>query len=130
MQSIVEKLPDEPIILVRLRPFEDAEAEVSATAAAVDALINGTDGPVIRINDFTGLDADFCELVLALVRETKGTPGTLSDPRIKPVFVGESDPVALCAESARLPEYGKLDIPLFATLDEALAYARNGASKS
>lgn len=125
MQSIVKKLADSPIILVSMRPYDDIDAEVAETAAAVDALIDGP-GPFFRVNDFSEVEADFCALVVALARETQGQPGTLSDPRVAPVFVGQSDTLTLCVESARQEEYGNLAILQFATLDEALHHIRAG----
>lgn len=123
MKSIVEKLPNEPIIVVRVRPHLSASTEVAEVAAACHALIKG-DGPYYRITDFSVFNLTFSGLVEGMADETRGIPGSLSDPRLRNIFVGMQDTVELGAQSFKQTQYGGLEITLLATLDRAVEYAR------
>ena len=123
MESLVEKLPNEPIILVHVRPHLTESSEVDEVAAACDRLIEGR-GPYYRITDFSQFSMTFSGLVLGMATETQHIPGSLSDPRLRNIFVGTQEMVDLGAKSARQAQYGELEIMLFASLDQAIEYAR------
>ena len=124
MDAALTRLPDEPIVIVEIQPTLDPQKEVYEIADAIAEMFEGEEGPIYRINDFTSIDLPFGGLVMGLGLEAQSRPGSLSDPRIKPIFVGTSDMVELGAKSARQEHYGGLEIWLFATLDEALAHIR------
>ncbi|NDJ54669.1 MAG: hypothetical protein GYB68_16500 [Chloroflexi bacterium] len=120
MHPNVEKLPDEPIIIVTVTESSDVES----VAAACDAIIGDKLGPFYRINDFSAFSFTFSGLMVGMAAETTRLPGSLSDPRIKPVFVGTSDMVKLGSQAGRQEQYGELAILLFATLEDALQHIR------
>ena len=124
MQAIVTRLPGEPIVIVELHSTDTPESEIREVAQAIAALIKGEKGPIYRINDFTHVQIPLTTMIMGLGREMHGTPGSLSDPRIKPIFVSTSKIVALGIRSAYRGRYGRLDILLFATLEDALAHIR------
>ncbi len=124
MDAVLTRLPDEPIVIVKIRPTLDPQKEVYEIADTIADMFAEEEGPIYRINDFTDMDLPFGGLVMGLGLETQGRPGSLSDPRIKTVFVGTSEMVELGAKSARQEHYGGLDILLFATLEDALAHIR------
>lgn len=123
MESIVEKLPNEAIILVRVRPHASSSPEEAEVAAACAALIDG-DGPHYRITDFSAFEMTFSGLIQGMSQEKQRIPGSVSDPRLRNIFVGTQDMIALGAHSFKQAQYGGLDVMLFATLDDALDYAR------
>ena len=124
MPATVTRLPNEPIVVVKITPPADPQKEVGEVTQAIAEMFEGKEGPIYRINDFTDANLSFPVLVTGLALETQGLPGSFSDPRVKMVFVGTSDMVELGAKSMRQEQYGGLDILLFATLDDALAHIR------
>ncbi len=124
MPADVTRVPNEPIVIVTITPPPDPVSEVGEVARTIATMFRGETGPIYRINDFTAVNLSFGELVVGLGLETKGDPGTFTDPRIKTVFVGTSEMVELGAKSMRQEHYGGLDILLFATLEDALAHIR------
>lgn len=124
----VEKLPDEPIVIVRftLPPRLDIEKMFQDIASQVNDTLDGVDGRVFRLNDISLFDRIniFNQIVRGLAFEVKGIPGSNSDPRISPAFVGKGANVRLLVEALRQEQYGGLDVPAFPTLDEALAQVR------
>jgi hypothetical protein len=124
MRSIVRKLPDEPIIVVSLRPHDNVEREVIEVAAAVNDLRDGQPGPFYRINDFSRFSMSFREIAIGLADETRRLPGSLSDPHIKPIFAGTRDMMLLGTRAGKHERYGGLEIMLFPRLEDALGYVR------
>ncbi len=124
MNSAVEPLPDAPIVIVSLQPHTDIDREVQDIAAAVADLINEMGSPLVVIHDFSDYDVSFPNMVQKLASETQGLPGSLSDERVIPMFVGRSAMVELGAQSFAQKQYGDTVVLLFADLDDAVDYAR------
>ncbi len=124
MNSAVEPLPDAPIVIVSLQPHTNIDREVQDIAAAVADLINEMGSPLVVIHDFSDYDVSFPNMVQKLASETQGLPGSLSDERVIPMFVGRSAMVELGAQSFAQKQYGDTVVLLFADLDDAVDYAR------
>jgi hypothetical protein len=71
---------------------------------------------------------DFLPIFSAVVRglafETQETPGTSSDPRLIPIFVGNGKDVKLIVEALKQKQYGSYHVPLFPSQEAALAHIR------
>lgn len=123
----VEKLANEPILIVKflLPPLSMHRMFENITAEAL-TILERHEGKMFRINDFTALNhvPIFSEVVQGMALETRQRPGTSSDPRFIPIFVGKSKDVKLLVEALKQEQYGGYIVPLFPTLDEALAQIR------
>ena len=124
MNSAIELLPDSPIVVVSLQPHADIDREVHEIAAGVADLLDEVGGPLIVIHDFSAFDISFSDMVQKLASESQGLPGSLSDERVIPMFVGRSAMVELGAQSFAQRQYGDTVVLLFAGLDDAIDYAR------
>jgi hypothetical protein len=97
------------------------------------ALIDGIGAAkVYRIIDLRGIEAQvsFGDMVQSLAVETKsGELGSSSDPRMLDVMVATTDMLKLGAKSMGQEQYLGRELPIFPTLDEALAYARTEITK-
>ncbi len=124
MNSVVEPLPDEPVVIVSLQPHADVDREVQDIAAAVADLLEEMGSPLVVIHDFSDYDISFPDMVQKLASETRGLPGSLSDERVIPIFVGRSAMVELGAQSFAQKQYGDTVVLLFVDLDDAIEYAR------
>jgi hypothetical protein len=134
MPFTIEKLPDEPIIVVKLkvdgredfeRSFQPLIEQIAAVAAAIP-------GPVYRVTDLSEVNISFGELVLAMQQEYRSqTPGTAGDPRIQVVLVTSDKMIEIAAKSTqRSIHYGQhAPPPIFPTTEDALKYIRGELKK-
>jgi hypothetical protein len=129
MPAMVVNLPDEPIIvLTATDPFVPHE-DLPPAYEEVAEMIDGVPGPVYCLYDIGSVYLGFSDLVTTLSTAIRGTPGSASDPRVKVVIVGTDDLAQLASEASRQEQYGRLNFPLFASMEEAVAYARAEIAK-
>ncbi len=122
MPATLEKLSDRPIYLIRYSdPFAPDQvmsvfSEIGRTADQVQ--------PVYVINDLSQLAMNFSEMMLGMREAALGGPGTAADPRTRHVLVGSHELLQLTSEALKQEQYGQRNVPLFMTIDEALAYIK------
>lgn len=121
-------LPAEPILVIRYMG-DRVEDDIPASTQEIARLLQGMEGPIYRIADFSEANVDLSAFMIGMARSTRGIEGTFSDPRMRPIFVGTQDLINLAVAAARQEQYGGLYIVAFPTLDEALAYARTEISR-
>jgi hypothetical protein len=123
MSVNAKRLPNEGIIVITYAaPFkgEDvitANQKVSEIAAEIK-------GEIYRIADMRNVHIPWSELLTALQEATRRNTGTLRDSRIHSIFVGTDESVKQAVDSLRQAQYGGIQAGLFATLDEAMSFAR------
>jgi hypothetical protein len=124
----VTRLPDLPVVVVKLviPPRLDVENLFREIAVEVRPHIEAVNDPLYRINDLSAFDAIpiFSAVVRGLAFETQQLPGTSSDPRLIPMFVGRGRDAQLIVNALKQKQYGSYDVPLFPTLDQALESIR------
>lgn len=123
MTAKVERLPGEPIIVVTWSSPFDVQKESPQKFADVDALIR-SDEKVYVIDDMTRLKIDFATLVAGMAAQRVKAPGSPADLRVKTILVGSGMMWELASRGAKQLQYGGFDIPLFPSLEAALAHAR------
>jgi hypothetical protein len=125
MAVTVEKLPDEPIIIVT------SVGQINVTMmrevyAQIAAILDKFEPPLYRITDARNQETSFADMIGIIKEASKGMPGTTTDPRIRNVFVGR-DKFAMLARQAYVNTGST--IPLFDTLEDALTHIRYELSK-
>jgi hypothetical protein len=123
MTLVVERLPNEPIIVVTWENPTDVGNESPQKFMQVDALIE-EDEKVYVIDNMTKLKIDFGTLVSGMAAQRVKAPGSPADPRTNTILVGSGTIWQIASKGARQFQYGSFDIPLFPSLEEALSYAR------
>lgn len=122
MPITYEKLPDEPIaILTYTNPFEHEAMGPHFAQAAQDA---EETAPLYVINDLSQLTVDFGAMMIGMRQASLGGPGTAADPRTRHVLVSTEDIMQAAAEAMKQDQYGGLEVPIFASLDDAFDYVR------
>ena len=119
----VEKLPNEPIIILTYEGRLDVETVRSAFLQSA-AIAEQIAGLVYRISDVRRADADFAHVLKVVAEIRKGLPGSSADPRIRGMFVGTSAMAKLYADILRQQALGGVSIPFFFTPEDALASIR------
>ncbi len=124
----ITRLDDPPALVVRfvLPPRLDIERLFDEVAAEIDAELANAEGRLYRINDLSLFDhvPIFSLVVRGLAHEVQRRPGSSSDPRLIPVFVGAGRDARLIVDALKQEQYGSWDVPLYPTLEEALAALR------
>jgi hypothetical protein len=126
MSLIFTRLPGEPIIVIKpALPVEQNIEHVYAVDARCDQIASGLGGPLYRIIDMRSVDLAYSDILLYLDLEKEGRPGSLADPRVRTLMVGYH-PLLKIAARKTLQELNVI-IPIFDSMDEALAYVRADA---
>ena len=121
MSVKVEKLPEEPVIVLTYEGHLDVETVTSAFAQS-RALAESMSGVVYRISDVRLGQGDFRDVIQVMGQVRAGVPGSSADPKIKGVLVGTHQMARLYADMMRQSQFGGVQIPFFKTVEEALDY--------
>jgi len=128
MTTKIERLPNEPIVVVTWIEPVDLHKETPDKFAQIDALIGSNENAYV-IDDLSQAKLDFSTLVSGMAAQREKAPGSPSDPRISTALVGSGFFMELISKGAKQFQYGSLDIPLFSSLDDALVYVREKIKK-
>ena len=124
MTVTVTRLRGQPIIVATVSGRHSLQTMLEVFTRSAE-LITDSDPFLYRITDFTGVDSTLADVV-AMAREARqGLPGSTTDSRFRPVFVGSNAWVKLGHEAMRQPQFGGVVIPIFDTMDAALAYVHD-----
>src|SRR5437870_1220659 len=108
--KIIE-VADLPAVVVKLGlpPRPDTENLFRDIAKDLLPILDAAQRPIYRINDMSMFDPIpiFSAVVRGLAFETQRLPGTNSDPRVIPMFVGNGRDVKLIVEALKQEQYGR-----------------------
>ncbi|NDJ63168.1 MAG: hypothetical protein GYB67_18760 [Chloroflexi bacterium] len=102
-------------------PVQDSQH----VADKLSEVINSTTGPLVFIWDLSKITVSFSDLVIGLndvFKRDAETPFT--HPRVRAVTVSNDELVHFGTEAVGQEQYGQADVKLVASLDEAIAFAR------
>jgi hypothetical protein len=122
----IHKYPEEHIVVVKFfNPF-DALVDLPAANQATADFIDEVGAPVFRIEDVTHTKLEFGDVVAGASEATRSNqPGALSDERVFAAMAGTTEMAELASSAMGQEQYGSVQVPFFASVDEAIAYARN-----
>ena len=131
MPGSVEKIPDKPIAIVTYHGHISVE-DTRAVFAQVAGLVDVYGSPFYRLTRVSSSDSDtsFDELMRMTVVSSKGIPGSATDPNVTTIFVGQSMYFDLFVDAMQQDSFGGVEIPMFDTMDEAMAYVEEQLSGS
>jgi len=119
----VEQINDEPIMTMTSRGFvtsQDALEMSEACAILMDKI--GT--PTYWILDVSNSQSDFQQLFNIILTQSKGKPGTATDPRGIGAIVGTNPLIKLFQNAIKQRQFGGMNLPMFTSMDSALAAIR------
>jgi hypothetical protein len=123
MSVIVTKLPNEPIVIADVQGRMDVES-IRNIFAQTAVLCHEDGGQIYQIASFLDVDASIKDAARVLVEASRGAPGSALDPKVRAVLVAGHNRVRLLFDLMRQKEFGGVEVPVFDTLDAALAYVR------
>jgi len=125
MPVALVKLPNEPIVIVIGDvPVEDHIGPIRSVFAQIDRLATETRTRMYCIADMRHVSALSFSDILIILDELRSAPtGSPRDPRVRTCVVGTHDLLPIAIKKLR-QQYG-LELPLFDTLEDALAAIRD-----
>jgi hypothetical protein len=123
MSVMVTRLPNEPILIADVHGRMDVEA-VRNLFAQTAAFCNEVNDTVYQIASFLNVDASINDAARVLVEASRGARGSALDPQVKAVMVAGHNRVRLLIDLMRQKEFGGAEVPVFDTVDAALAFVR------
>jgi hypothetical protein len=124
MSYRLERLPDEPIVVLTLLPDFSMRQDIRASSEEAALLIEQVAGDRIYfIYDLRDLRLNFSDVVTGLGQAAKATD-MLKNPRIRTIIVGSGALVEMGVKALSQEQYGGRPAPLFETVEEAIDYAR------
>lgn len=130
MSFTVVKYPNEPILVQTFNPDYDMHVELPlSNKASSEALDNSPEAGVYLIDVFN-FQISFEEIVKGANVVARGERPLWHHPKLKQVILVTSDGLLrMAAEGMSAKVFGGLEVPVFETLEEALAYARSNTNK-
>ena len=126
----VELLQGEPIVIVTVQPTFDPLINYDSLFSQLGSVLRGVPGPIYRITELLAGQITFSDMTTAIEQEANsGKPGSTGDARIRSILVSRALLAQTAVSTIARDQYGGLDVPLFGTLSEALAYARAELAK-
>lgn len=127
MAYTVEEYQGEPIILVKVMPpytpemLEESPREIMAL---VHDFYERVGGPIYRINDLRDSGLSLSELMISMAEERAGAAGSVTDTNVRNLVVANEGLVKQMVEAMSQPQYSGIHMPIFETVEEALAHIR------
>jgi hypothetical protein len=124
MTVTFQRFPKDRIIVATFaQPFAGEDVRLANQETA--KFIAEVGAPVFRIEN-TSSDLSFGDVTDGLAFAARsGDEGSARDPNAQFLFVGMGPVIEMTAKSFAQPQYAGREVPLFKTLDDALAYARS-----
>lgn len=127
MPISVEKLPNEPIVLVRVANPFDANRDIPYLIQEASRLFDASPEPLFDITEVVDLKGSFSDLVTALSMLTRSESSVWNHPKVMGYALVVDSTLARVAASA-LGRDRSTPVTVMKTLDEALVAAREAIS--
>ncbi len=119
----IRQLPDEPIVIIEFEGFVSLE-DVNASNEASLPLVMAAATDLCLIMDTSSATSNFGEMLKILQYNVHAHSDGEMPFEVQPMFVGTDTMAKFFADAARLKQFGGQIIPIFVTMDDALAAAR------
>ena len=122
MSMTVEHLEGKNIVIVSYDGDANLDQAIAQAQAKIAAILENHEGIFYRIDDLSKVQMDWNAFVVGISAATRPVPGSMTDPRIRGVLVGDYDMAHMASSSMKQQQYGATDTPILPNRDEALAY--------
>jgi hypothetical protein len=128
MSFTLEIFPDEPILYSSFHHDFDFASEMPELAAQCNAALDASPEPLYLISNALEYQFSVSDLITGANMATRGEKPPFFHPNVrKVIWVTNSKLLELGAKGINSPTFGNLEIEVFHTLEEALAYCRSPA---
>lgn len=123
MPYTVQQVGNEPIMIMTFTGFVTSE-DVLSMSADCAALMDKIGAPTYWILDVSRATSDFKELFNIILTQSRGMPGSATDPRGVGSIVGTHPLIKLFQNAIQQRQFGGLAFPMFTSLESALTAIR------
>ena len=123
MGATLQKLDDEPILIVTHEGYLSLKGVEEVTAQVVQAM-DESKTPLYGIIDLRNATTDFAEFMRILVHQSSGARGTLSNRESYVVLVGAHVLIRLFHTLMRERKLGGVTLSVYYTMEDALRAVR------
>jgi hypothetical protein len=125
MSFLVETHPSEPVIIQTFNPDYHLLNEIAHSNRATYEAIDNAPHDKVYLIDIFNFKITIDEIVAGANRVARGEKSLWHHPKLKQVvLVTQDETLRLAAAGMASKAFGNLSVPVFATLDEAMAYVR------
>jgi hypothetical protein len=126
MPITVEKLPNEPIVIIQANNPYSMQDDVVKAMHEFKELLDAAPAPLWDITDTRNFTIGFSDLVGLLGFITHGELGVVRHRNFAgTAIIANSEMIRMAGNALRQKQYGGISVNIVSTLDEALAYVRN-----
>lgn len=119
-----QQLGNKPIVAVKFAAQIDFMSAFTILPRRINRMVTEQQwSHVWVITDYTDYDLQITDVIFSLVHQSKGEPGTASDPRVTLLLAGSNPLLKEMSMAARRPQHGNLSLPVFESVEQAIAYA-------
>ena len=120
-----EKLPNEPIVIMTVTGNVADLSKAEQDRQQLNSLLDAVSEPVFFVLDLSNIQINVADLSQGASAAYLGDNPTLKHPNIREILhVSENLALEFAAEGLDSETFGHVKVRRFASLDEALAYAR------
>lgn len=131
MPYTVEKLPDEPILVVNSSRGEDPYGEMAEAIDGINQTLDEQPEPIYLILDMRTMTLSLDEIMEAAMLSARGRNAMLHHRNIRESIFILTDPlVRMAVRGLDSATFGQLKARTFETLDQAVAYCRRAARQT
>jgi hypothetical protein len=128
MSFTVELFSDDPILLCTFHHDFNLSSELFALTEQCNAALDAASEPVYFITDTLAYTFSVPDLFAATNAATKGAKPPFFHPNVRKVIgITENKMMELAAKGMNSPAFGHVEVKIFSTLEEALAYCHSSA---
>ena len=119
----IEKLPNEPVIVMKAHEDYDPSEHAGEGAKALNRILDELDGPVFFIQDLTRMKVDFEDILVGASTIGRGDAAPFHHSNIREIIAVTQDPtIRMVIEGMATDVYGNVHTIILDTLGEALDY--------
>lgn len=130
MGQSISQVPDQPILIAKFTPPFDPMKDSMAVAGQLLEFLDKTTGHVYYIADMRDIKIKFSDLVMGMSQAFTDPHSPYANPRVTTYTVAGDLLISLGVKAAsEQQQYGRADVKLYKSVDEALAEIRKHMAK-
>ena len=117
---------DNNILIIKVSDPFDMKETIHELNDLISEALDNCEGMLNYVSDIRDASISFGDMVSGMGLIFKGGIDTFSDPRLRMIVVSDNPVVKMGSKAAsQQSQYGKVPIKVFATVEDAVAYARS-----
>lgn len=126
----IQQLGSQPIVVLTVDAEYNVQRDMPNSRADLVEVLNTVSEPVFYILDLRNLSLSFNDVLMGAALGTRGEEASWRHPKLRDLlWVSHADVIKAAAEGLKSDEFGNVNIKLFTSTEEAVAYAQEQLKK-